>query len=474
MHSLILHLFDNGLFIDRRVRALSQSQRDDILTVSGCQSANVTEAIYWLYHSLSDYPKKCLHCGKPSKYFAGFNKGYTRDYCSSSCSNSDQSVLAKKKLASLAKYGTEFPWQSLKIKQKIADKQAARNEVKRDEVLAEVVKQGFSLISWDESKFSNPAILCCPKKHEFSRQLEGWSRWVITCPKCSLTRSTGEVALETYIESLGFKPAESGKRKPLGGLELDIWLPEQKIAVEFNGVYFHSSSSVNDKSNQLRHAIKQDAAEAAGIRLIQVFETEWLNQQDIVKSRLAHILGQTPSKIYARKCKIVEVDGSASAEFLRANHIQGTCASSIKYGLEHGGILVALMTFGKPRFNKQHEWELLRYCSALNTTVVGGANKLLSHFKKTKSPTSILSYADRRWSAGGLYQALGFTKLKPSAPGYFYVMGGAIYHRMQFQKHKLAKLLPTFDASLSEEANMLANGYRIMWDCGHHVFSWHV
>ena len=80
------------------------------------------------------------------------------------------------------------------------------------------------------------------------------------------------------------------------------------------------------------------------------------------------------------------------------------------------------MTFGKPRYNKSIDWELLRYCSKIDTQVLGGAGKLLSAFEKAYHPKVLLSYADRRWSKGNLYEVLNFVKYNESPPSYSYVI----------------------------------------------------
>lgn len=128
------------------------------------------------------------------------------------------------------------------------------------------------------------------------------------------------------------------------------------------------------------------------------------------------------------------------------------------------------MTFGKSRFNKNYDWELLRYCTIPNFNIIGGASKLLNHFRNHHSG-SIISYADKRWSDGNLYRKLGFIELKDSQPNYFYVKDIRRFSRNQFQKHKLKDILKKFDPLMTEKENMLANGYSIIWDCGNKVFS---
>ena len=129
------------------------------------------------------------------------------------------------------------------------------------------------------------------------------------------------------------------------------------------------------------------------------------------------------------------------------------------------------MTFSKPRFNKDWEWELLRFCNKLNTTVVGGASKLLKGFINMYNPKNILSYADRCWSKGKLYENLGFDLIKTSPPNYW-VTKNYLHreHRIKYQKHKLSKILDSFDQELTEWENLKANGYDRIWDCGNLVY----
>ena len=130
------------------------------------------------------------------------------------------------------------------------------------------------------------------------------------------------------------------------------------------------------------------------------------------------------------------------------------------------------MTFGKCRFDKKHEWEMLRFCCKLGYHVPGAAGKLLKHFERTYRPKSLVSYADRRWSQGGLYKALGFRCAGKSAPNYWYfkTRTNALLSRLNFQKHKLKGILENFDPAKSEAENMKANGYYRIYDCGNMVF----
>jgi hypothetical protein len=127
------------------------------------------------------------------------------------------------------------------------------------------------------------------------------------------------------------------------------------------------------------------------------------------------------------------------------------------------------MTFHRSRFNKQYEWELTRFCNIKNTTVIGGASKLLKYFIANYNPRSIISYADIRISNGNLYNELGFIKLHINKPSYWYIKKPnylILYHHSNFTKNKIGKLFPDIDISRTEEDIMLSNGYDKIYDCG--------
>ena len=132
------------------------------------------------------------------------------------------------------------------------------------------------------------------------------------------------------------------------------------------------------------------------------------------------------------------------------------------------------MTFGKPRFSRKYEWEMLRFCCRLGYHVPGAAGKLLKHFENAYNPKSLVSYADRRWSQGGLYTALGFKLDHKSRPDYWYwnyrKSGFILESRIKYQKHKLKDILEKFDPAKSETENMKDNDFYQIFDCGNFVF----
>ncbi len=176
------------------------------------------------------------------------------------------------------------------------------------------------------------------------------------------------------------------------------------------------------------------------------------------------------TKIYARKCEIKHISYGEAAIFMNNNHIQGEVSHSVAYGLFYKEELVSVMSFGKSRYNKNYEYELLRYANKLNIAVIGGAGKLLNAFILEYSPKSIISYANLRFSEGKLYEKLNFTFLYKSTPNYFYIKDNIIYSRIQAQKAKLSKLLENFNPNLSESENMKINGFKKITDRGNLVY----
>jgi len=284
--------------------------------------------------------------------------------------------------------------------------------------------------------------------------------------------SVAESEILAFIKVIYSETVISNTRNVIAPQELDIYIPDLNIAIEYNGVCWHSELA---GKNSRYHINKTDMCNKLGVRLVQIFSSEWVYNNDICKSRIRNLLGLS-SRIYARQCNIVELTVKEKGDFLSANHIQGSCGSRYNYGLSHNGEIVACMTFGKSRFSKNYEYELLRYSNRMGCGVVGGASRLFKHFLKSQHPKSIITYSDKRWNTGGLYGQLGFTYSHTSKPNYFYfnIQGDTniLMSRNVFQKHKLKDKLATFDSTMTEWENMQVNNYDRIWDCGNDVWGW--
>ncbi len=268
----------------------------------------------------------------------------------------------------------------------------------------------------------------------------------------------------------------SNSRNIISPHELNIYMPDKKLAIEFNCLYWHSHDKKETPEEKRKHLMKTEMCEDKDIQLLHIFENEWLDarKQDIWKSIINAKIGNNV-RIFGRKCEVKQIiDISLIRQFLNSNHLQGFAGSSVKLGLFYEDELISLMTFGKARYSKKYQYEMIRFCNKKGVNIVGGASKLFKHFVRNYDPESVVSYADRRHSNGKLYTMLDFEHSHNSASNYFYfkLPSMILYPRVKFQKHKLVKQLEIFDVSLSEVENMFNNNYRRIWDCGNMIFIW--
>jgi very-short-patch-repair endonuclease len=292
-------------------------------------------------------------------------------------------------------------------------------------------------------------------------------------PKAS-PRSTAETELVNYIKSITNSEIILNSKSIIPPYELDIVIPELNVAIEYNGIFWHSELSGRPK---YYHINKTQRCNEIGLQLIHIWSREWEQNPRLVKSRIAHALNvDTNQRVFARKCQIDEIPRDVARDFCERNHTQGHVNAAVYYGLFHNDVLYAVMTFGTARYTTKYDYELLRYCSEVGTNVVGGASKLFKHFVKMYTPNAIVSYCDLRWGSGTMYERIGFERVSTSRPNYHYFIRNGttnnLFSRIAFQKHKLKDKLETFDSNLTEWENMKANGFDRIWDCGNAVFKW--
>jgi hypothetical protein len=338
-----------------------------------------------------------------------------------------------------------------------------------EEFIRKSIKAHGNVYTYSNSVYSGkdlPITITCKKHGDFILDKANYHYLGHKqgCPKCSMAgTSKQEQEVVSFIKSLGLTIIE-GDRSIIKPFELDIVIPELKIAIEYNGLYWHSEQAGKDKNY---HLSKLKLATEVGYRLIQIFEDEWVNNTSIVKSRLSHILGKgSLNKVFARKLTVSSISVKEANSFFEKHHIQGKCAARLAYGLFNNTELVAAISFGANRFTKEKELELIRFATSVN--VVGGFSKLLSFFfKQNPEIKNLTSYSDRRWSVGNVYEKNGFKYAGSSQPGYFYANNEGIrINRVTFQKHKLSSILKVFDPDKSEVENVIANGYFRIFDCG--------
>lgn len=327
--------------------------------------------------------------------------------------------------------------------------------------------EGYTLVSKEFVNSKHKLVLVCPKGHCYSVKFNDFQQGH-RCPLCGNTVSKAEQEIANFLKPY-FSDLIQSDRQIIKPLELDIVIPSKKVAIEFCGLYWHSDKVKRDKNYHLN---KLDLCNKAGYDLITIFEDEWVFKKEIVKSRLKVILRVAEAKkIYARKCSIREIDPASKNNFLEDFHIQGKDSSSIKLGAFYKDKLVSVMTFSKGNISKgslpkDKIYELNRFCSDSDYSIVGIASKLLKYFIKHFNCNQIFSYSDRRWSTGKLYQTIGFDFVHNSCPNYWYIKQLKRMHRFNFRKSVLKNKLSNFDCKLTEITNMANNGYKRIFDCG--------
>ncbi len=272
------------------------------------------------------------------------------------------------------------------------------------------------------------------------------------------TSSSYEKEILSFINLFNFE-TEQNSRKIISPKEIDICIKNHNLAIEFDGLYWHSSL---DDSKKKDHLNKTEACEEKGIQLLHIFENEWIEKKDIWKSTIKAKL-KLNERIYARKCAIEEISVLEGKQFFDENHLQGGLNQGKHFGLIYEDKLVACISYGKSRYEKD-VYEIYRYANLLNINVIGGFSKLLKFL-----PKPIISYANRRWSNGNLYLRNGFELLEKTTPNYYYVNGNRLESRLKYQKHKL-KEMQFYDENLTESEIMSLNGFRKIYDCGNLKF----
>ena len=286
--------------------------------------------------------------------------------------------------------------------------------------------------------------------------------------------SKPEKEIMEFVRSLGFKAYKN--RKLLNGKELDIFIPEKNLAIEFNGCKHHTENF--GKKNREYHLEKTLLCNGLGVKLLQIFEDEYFFKKDIVFNKIKHLLGvsETTQKISGRKCIINEIPSEIASIFMEQFHIQGSVDSSVYLGAFFKDNLVAVMQFKKEK--KDGFWELTRFASDFNFICQGIGGKLFSYFIRQYSPLGIKSFADRRWTVNkdeNFYTKIGFKLVDVLPPSYTYynekIDRYKRQHKFSMRKERLIKKY-NFPNEMTEDEMTKLLGYDRIWDCGLFKYVW--
>lgn len=486
-----------------------------------------SEKIYRYFYNINENPK-CEVCGKPVKY-RNFVFGYPKFCCPAcssrspqtrekqkntlinkygsstynnrdkacktcqeryGCDNPFQAEIVKDKIKSTIneRYGVDYPSQSVEIQKTREKNTLLKYGVKHHMMLEEVrnkvlrigldrnIKNNPDLLSYTESgqrimKCPHPKCNQCKEKNYIIDSTNYFARREFSLEPCTrlLPVKSGHAAgttLELFVRNILDEhnvEYETNVRNIINPYELDIYIPSKKIAIECNGLFWHSRKDMKYHMNKFK------MCKDHGIQLLTIWEDQIYNQFEILKSIILSKLNIYNNKIGARRCTIRDLSSDECADFLDKNHLQGETKPQVRLGLIYNNEIISVMTFAKrsalsgSKNNK--EWELTRFCNKLNTSIIGGASKLLNHFISEYKPNIITSFASNDISNGGLYETLGFKK-EDVTSSYWYIDKKSLkrYHRTRFSKSKLAEMGYTEG---TEEEIMKNLPYHKIYDCGH-------
>ena len=382
----------------------------------------------------------------------------------------------------------DYPSQSAEIQKTREENTMKKYGVKHHMMLEEVrnkvlragldhnIKNNPDLLSYTESgqrimKCPHPECNQCKEKNYIIDSTNYFARREFSLEPCTrlLPVKSGHAAgttLELFVRNILDEhnvEYETNVRNIIHPYELDIYIPSKNLAIECNGLFWHSRKDMKYHMNKFKMCEDHD------IQLLTIWEDQIYNQFEILRSIILSKLNIYNNKIGARQCSIREISSSECSKFLNENHLQGATHPKVRLGLIYKEKIVGVMTFAKrtplsgSKNNK--DWELTRFCTLKNTHIIGGASKLLNHFISEYNPGVITSFASNDISNGGLYKNLGFEK-KDVTSSYWYVDKKSLkrYHRSRFSKSELSKMGYTEG---TEEEIMKKLPYHKIYDCGH-------
>lgn len=493
-----------------------------MLSTRGFDIVNNRQIIHIINNGITITPT-CPICGKHTKWLVAL-KRYA-DHCSLKCSNNDEKVqdkarqsasltvsdaAAKRKQTNLERYGHTNYLASEQGKNTITE--TLRNKYGVDNISQDAQSQAkkvlTSISKYGVSHYAKSAASKVKHREQMQQRFgcDSWAQkhmtadvlsklndkeWMIlqhitnhrTCASIAVEldnidsttvarylvkhgigvhnytafQSSHEQEMAMWLDDMGIQYVQND-RTVLKPKELDFVFEQEKVAIEICGVYWHGDWRL-DKNY---HKDKYEQCKKAGYQLLTIFEDEWVHAKAQTQQMILHKLNRScERKVNARDTTVVDVSKEDRKVFMDQHHIQGDGPGSVTYGLNADGVgIVAMVTL----IVTKNGLTLNRYATSCN--VRGGFSKLLAHIDKHHNYGELITFADLRWSNGGLYRNNGFVEDKEYGPMYCYVVNKRRVHRAQFRRQYLAAKLPYYDPSKSEFENCDANGIVRLWDCG--------
>lgn len=363
-------------------------------------------------------------------------------------------------------------------------------EGKTSEYLAKAIGVHGDKYDYSKFRYVNNRVrvsIVCKIHGEFKQTVHAHINEKRDCPECmkSFSVSKSENAVAGYIESLEIQIVRSS-RAIIPPYELDIYCPDLKVAIEYCGLRWHSTQMVkssdyrdilsSDRKMRGKHYDKYVACKDKGIKLITIFEDEWIKKPGAVKKTISNALGASLRICHARQLELSTCDVKSVRGFFNSNHLQGSAQSGVAVVGKYKGDIVCAMSFSRAyseRGSDDGSWELNRFCST--GSIPGAASKLFKHFIINYNPERVISYSDNRWFDGRMYNTLGFQHVADVPPDYFVIRQQDRWHKTVFKRNRIPGKIKEFGLDLGfdpttdprTELHMTAlMGCGRIYDCG--------
>jgi len=366
---------------------------------------------------------------------------------------------------------------------KVQERWAKTSEIEVFAKASEIHKGQYTYVPGTYSGMHKNIGVVCPEHGGFFQSAHAHLKGAVGCTKCNHMKSAPEDAVAEMLEA--HTKVIRRDRTMVSPKELDIYLPEKKLAIEYCGEYFHSSGDADSEPKMAeKHILKHKLCAEKGIRLITVFGSEWLEHNYAVRRLLRNAAGAGKGKLMARKCELRRVEHKDAVAFYERYHPQGGAGNGEHFGLYHTDKLVACMRFtlgsNDRGASRTRTWTLSRY--ATRVSVQGGASRLLKAFVSEKNPKTIKSFSDNRYFGGGMYTQLGFVLDEETAADY------QVWHpklglmpKAAWQRRNIVSLAKRLgfeigfdhetDPRTERDMTYLLGGRRI-YDCGKKRWTW--
>lgn len=466
-------------------QSLLRLEMDEYLRIK--PAASLTELAYAYLRNLK--PPVCKTCGK----LINFKRDNWASFCNAKCAMSNQEVNQKKTEYFINKLGVKHPMLTKISMDKKAIYHNKRTKVKelkaesKNRVQIKLQNKQANILKKESERQNLLDLKIKPLiKDGFSDFKFGKNGKIIQAThECGTIQINPRLPTQCYIchapkkESAQFKftnlinkPYERNKRLD-NKMQLDAYFKEENIAIEYNGLYWHSSApkpGVGRSVNKFYHQEKMLQAKKEGIRLLTIWEDQARDENFIYHvNSLFHA-----KKVFARKCNVLAIDSSLANEFLKINHRDGKCAgASYNYGLYYLNELVLVMSVGRNRF-KGPGLEIYRLSTKLGYQIIGGVSKIIKTFRSLHS--DILStYSSADWGWGEAYMKADGKLIGLTKPGYFYFdqKTGRRINRLGLSKGNFEKTTGLiWDVDLNEEDNAKRAKCWMVWNCGNWKYEW--